>query len=176
MLKKILVATDGSDHANKAVSFAADIAAKYGAHIDFIHVLPAHATAEQVRGLIDVSRLPEPMQAEFARFEGMQHQADSSNQTALSIEIPFPAELLVAVGDVLLEEAERTAAEAGVKSVDRIWQRGDPANAILAAAKERHADLIVLGTRGLSDLKGLFVGSVSHKVSHLATCTCVTVK
>jgi len=33
-----------------------------------------------------------------------------------------------------------------------------------------------MGTRGLSDLKGLFVGSVSHKVSHLADCSCITVR
>lgn len=176
MIKSVLVATDGSDHAKKAVTLGADIAAKYGARVDFIHVLLGHAGARQVRSLVDVSRLPEEMRDELTRFEGMQRQADSSNPSVLSVEIPFPSEILVAVGDLLLEDAERTAAEAGVKTVDRIWRQGDPASAILAAAEERNSDLIVLGSRGLSDLKGLFVGSVSHKVSHLAKCTCVTVK
>jgi len=176
MFKSILVATDGSDHAKKAVTLAADIAAKYGARLDFVHVLLQHADADIVRGLVDVSRLSKEMQAEFAQFEGIQRKADSTNSSAISVEIPFPREVLVAVGDLLLQDAERTAAEAGVKTVNRIWRQGDPASAILAAAEEQKSDLIVLGTRGLSDLKGLFVGSVSHKVSHLATCTCVTVK
>ena len=49
-------------------------------------------------------------------------------------------------------------------------------DAILDCAKDRNADLIVMGTRGLSDLKGRFVGSVSHKLSHLADCTFITVR
>jgi nucleotide-binding universal stress UspA family protein len=40
MLKKILVATDGSDHARKAVDYASDIAAKYQAKVYIIHAVP----------------------------------------------------------------------------------------------------------------------------------------
>ena len=47
---------------------------------------------------------------------------------------------------------------------------------IAGLAQDRKADAIVMGSRGLSDIKGLFLGSVSHKVSHLAECTCITVK
>jgi nucleotide-binding universal stress UspA family protein len=48
MLKRILVATDGSDHARKAVEYACDIASKYDAMIYLIHVisLPPMAYAE----------------------------------------------------------------------------------------------------------------------------------
>jgi len=51
----------------------------------------------------------------------------------------------------------------------------DPAKRIVEAAHEG-ADPIVMGSRGLSDLKGLFQGSVSHKVSSRAPCTCLMVK
>jgi nucleotide-binding universal stress UspA family protein len=39
MLKKILVATDGSDHARKAIDYAADIASKYQAKVYIIHAV-----------------------------------------------------------------------------------------------------------------------------------------
>ena len=41
---------------------------------------------------------------------------------------------------------------------------GDPAQAITEAARDEKCELIVMGTRGLSNLKGMALGSVSHKV------------
>jgi universal stress protein A len=43
---------------------------------------------------------------------------------------------------------------------------GDPAKEILAVARRRRADLIVLGTEGLSGLKKLFFGSTALGVVH----------
>jgi nucleotide-binding universal stress UspA family protein len=51
---------------------------------------------------------------------------------------------------------------------------GSPVERILLAAED--ADMIFLGSRGLSGAKGLLMGSVSHKVANLADRTCVTVK
>jgi nucleotide-binding universal stress UspA family protein len=39
MIKKILVPTDGSDHAKKAIEIASDLALKYGATICLLHVV-----------------------------------------------------------------------------------------------------------------------------------------
>jgi nucleotide-binding universal stress UspA family protein len=47
---------------------------------------------------------------------------------------------------------------------------GHPADSILAAAQERHADMIVVGTRELGFLQRLFSESVSDAVSHRASC------
>ena len=47
---------------------------------------------------------------------------------------------------------------------------GDPAKAILVAAEDEKCDLIVMGTRGLSDFIGMTIGSVSHKVLHGTNC------
>jgi nucleotide-binding universal stress UspA family protein len=44
-----------------------------------------------------------------------------------------------------------------------------PARAILRVAGRFRADLIVMGSRGLSDLAGLLIGSVTHDVLHNAT-------
>ncbi len=47
---------------------------------------------------------------------------------------------------------------------------GDPAEAILDAAEDEKCDLIVMGTRGLSDFIGMALGSVSHKVLRASSC------
>ncbi len=111
MFKTIVVATDGSDHARKAVELASDIAEKFDA-----------------------------------------------------------------VGQSILDREEKIAKEKGVKDIHAEIRDGDPAHQILECAEHAAADLIVLGSRGLGDLGGLFIGSVSHKVSHLSKCTCTTVK
>ena len=58
MLKKILLATDGSDHARKAIEYASDIAAKYKATVYLIHVVPPlHSVAE-----VDVKKIQDNQQ------------------------------------------------------------------------------------------------------------------
>ncbi len=47
---------------------------------------------------------------------------------------------------------------------------GDPAEAIAVAAVDEKCDLIVMGTRGLSNLQGIALGSVSHKVLQAVEC------
>ncbi|GGG23640.1 universal stress protein [Paenibacillus abyssi] len=81
--------------------------------------------------------------------------------------IPPPVENSVA----MVEEAEHWAAEArsiiaaepGIQAEVTVLQ-GDPGKQILETAAEKEIDLIIIGSRGLSGLKELFVGSVSHYV------------
>ena len=53
---------------------------------------------------------------------------------------------------------------------------GDYANEILKLAEEKKIDMIIMGRRGLSTLKGFMTGSVSHKVAQRADCSVLTVK
>jgi len=76
----------------------------------------------------------------------------------------------------VLDSAEERAREHGVESIERMVGRGEPARAILEVAKSVGADCIVMGSRGLGDLHGLLLGSVSHKVMQLAPMTCVSVR
>ncbi|HSG91851.1 MAG TPA: universal stress protein [Pseudomonadales bacterium] len=51
-----------------------------------------------------------------------------------------------------------------------------PAQAILRQAKELAVDAIVMGSRGRSDLAGLVLGSVSHRVLHTAPCRVILIR
>lgn len=53
---------------------------------------------------------------------------------------------------------------------------GDPATEIIEIEKKEKADLIVIGSRGLGTIKGVFLGSVSQKVTHHAKCPVLIVK
>lgn len=71
-----------------------------------------------------------------------------------------------------LEKAEQVTAplkrlieESGIAHEVLILE-GDPVRAIIDVAGDEKCDLIVMGTRGLSDLQGMALGSVSHKVIH----------
>lgn len=60
--------------------------------------------------------------------------------------------------------------------VERCLVEGDPADEILAAARQGNCDLIVLGTHGRTGLARLLMGSVAEKVLRNASCPVLTVK
>jgi hypothetical protein len=51
----------------------------------------------------------------------------------------------------------------------------DPASAILAAAQDTGADMLVVGNRGMSGRKEFLLGNVPDRISHSARCTVVIV-
>lgn len=53
---------------------------------------------------------------------------------------------------------------------------GNVGESIVRYAKENNIGMIIMGTRGESDLAGLILGSVSHQVLHLAKCPVLFVK
>jgi nucleotide-binding universal stress UspA family protein len=66
----------------------------------------------------------------------------------------------------LVERICSEVAAAGPKAKARVDQAltGHVAQAIVDAAVAEGVDLVVMGSRGLSDLRGLMLGSVTHKV------------
>lgn len=78
----------------------------------------------------------------------------------------------------LAEWAAEELRSAGAKARAEIRdsRSGGVARAILAAAQDYQPSLIVLGTRGLTNLQGLLVGSVSFKVLHLGHCAVLPVR
>lgn len=53
---------------------------------------------------------------------------------------------------------------------------GQPAQEIVAAARESKCDSIMLSTRGLTGLDRYLIGSVAHRVAQLAVCPVVLVR
>jgi len=174
MIKTILVPVDGSDHAGKALSLASDLAAKYRARIILLHALLWFTRAETLRRLANRRALSRQMRDLLDSYESDLRMAMEAE--AAFVPVPAPRELLEAIGRQILDRAMAAAKKAGVKKVAAVMVGGDPADAILERAKREKADMIVLGSRGLGDFKGLVLGSVSHKVGSRAECTCVTVK
>lgn len=170
MWKTILTATDGSDHARKAVTLAADLASKYDAGLVILHVLNTGPVPEELRHLAEV-----------------EHITDSGREQVPEVPVaaaPRPGQRDAAaeyrvhqfIGQRIVEEARKMARDAGVSRVETELAEGDPSSQVLEHARNHGADAIVLGSRGLGDLRGLLMGSVSHKVSSLAPVTCITVK
>ena len=76
-------------------------------------------------------------------------------------------------GDELLTNARATV-PADVPA-ETLLREGDPAAEIVAAARERDADLVVLGTRGRGRLATFLLGSTAEQVVRGAHCPVVTV-
>jgi nucleotide-binding universal stress UspA family protein len=60
--------------------------------------------------------------------------------------------------------------------VETILEEGDPQKAILDTAKKSDANMIVIGSRGLSQIKELLLGSVSHSITKHANIPVLIVK
>lgn len=150
MFKHLLVPVDGSDHANRAIDIAADLAKHYGAKLTLIHVLTR----------VGDYRVPEELKA----FERIEHMRVTTH------------DLIEAGGREILQNAEKRAREKGATDCTCVLETGDPARLIEHTAENQGVDLIVMGRRGLGDLAGLLLGSVSHKVAQAVDCCCLTVK
>lgn len=63
----------------------------------------------------------------------------------------------------------------GVANVNSFIKPGAPARTLVSFGKERKADLIVVGSRGVGSIEKFLLGSVSLKVSGLADCPVLVV-
>ena len=149
MLKSILAAVDGSDASMRAVAFAANLTNAYNAKLTVMHV-QTHIGSSQVP-------------------EGLREYADIEHVMVTE------GDVLRSISQEILRRAQTAAVESGAREVVTIDDVGDVAERIVSFAKRHHPDLIVMGTRGLGVLKELALGSVSHKVIHLAPCPTATI-
>lgn len=175
MIRKILVALDGSVQAGKALDLAIDMTKAFDAELLAVHVVSEKPLTQGERDLADAEYREEMRQAlsGFRTDPGLaQETAEDLIKTSHNVSLIFHTTL----GRQMLSRAEQAARRKGVRSIRTILQDGDPASTIVDVANREKPDLIVMGSRGLGQVEGLLLGSVSHKVSYSADCTVVIVK
>ena len=119
MIKKILVAIDGSNHANHALDFALDIATKYSARVLLLTVVP-------------------PVFLPIPSLNVMKSQAVADASTEL--ENSFRT---------ALSQTEERAKRLTNLTVFTRLEHGNPDEVIIETAKLGDFDIIVIGSRGL---------------------------
>ncbi|CAO1669052.1 universal stress protein [Halomonas sp. TG39a] len=145
MYKRILVPIDGSENAKQALSVACKLLNKEASTLYLLHV-------------------PETLAYTTTLVWGIGAIDASANLAEREKS-----------GEQLLVQAVSSAQEEGVQHTEELLTQGDPVRVILDTANAYNVDTIVMGSRGLSDLAGVVIGSVSHKVSHSAKCRVITV-
>ena len=82
---------------------------------------------------------------------------------------------LMGVGHRAVERSVRKLSEAGF-TAEPVYQLGKPAKVIMQVASKQHADLIVMGAKGLGGIARVLLGSVSTRVAEYATCSVLVVR
>lgn len=159
MYQSILVPVDGSESAQKALEIAGKIA----------------SSAQATIYLLNVPELPEATDA-LGRAAGA-HALDTSSGEAVQtgLELIEQTKQAEQSGHGLIERI-RNASGLTNTELKTVVKTGTPAEVILEQAAALGVEAIIMGSRGMSDWKGLVVGSVSHKVMHAAECAVILVK
>ncbi|OIN10996.1 universal stress protein [Oceanisphaera psychrotolerans] len=91
-------------------------------------------------------------------------------------EMDIPDKVLSEYAREVVNHAKEHARQLGASKVRGFVKSGRPSRIIVNFAREKEADLIVVGTRGThSDKEGMLLGSVSHRVTSAAKCPVLVV-
>ncbi|KAI5318756.1 hypothetical protein L3X38_038464 [Prunus dulcis] len=164
---KVMVAIDGSEESLYALKWA----------LDLLLVGPKD-NADDVATSTGTATLEAP--------HAGSHE-NVSMVTLIHVMQPFQNYVLPAAGSAeLRKEQEEKAAAILARALEickdkmikaeTLILRGDPKDMICEATEQRHADLLVVGSRGLGMVKRAFLGSVSSYCAHHAKCPVVIVK
>ena len=141
MFNSILVALDGSEHSSRALNTAIQLAVRCESKLVLFHAIQTNTFSAGYS--IKVS--------------------DSARKVYESVGQEQAKEIL---GD-----AEILAKGKGVTNLKKVSQESKSvARSIIEASRSEDAELIVIGTRGLTGLREMAMGSVAHKVSSSADC------
>jgi nucleotide-binding universal stress UspA family protein len=160
VIHHVLVPTDGSENAERAVRFSAQVAdRRHQAEVTVIYV---HLRVQPGSlGGVSVQVPGQPLQA----VPPLQDETDAE-------ELVHAQEIV----DRAVAEIKSLVTSPDVTVTGRVVVDNRIDDGILKVANEIKADIIVMGTRGLSTLRGAIMGSVSHALIEKASCPVLIVK
>ena len=138
--QKILVGTDGSETARRAIQTAAEIAGRTGAELIVATVYSAVPPDEIAQ---------------------LEQDAPDDDQWQVAA---------VAQADELVVQGREIAAHSGTESTGRSVSGEKPGTALVDLAEDIGCDLIVTGNVGMTGAKRFLLGSVPDFIEHHAEC------
>jgi len=159
----VLIPTDFSDPASNAFRYALEEASLHRARVTLLHVLGQHSETDVYYVTGELGSSP---QGSVDLVAGGRLGGPSAPPTVVRRD--HADEALTQLQD-LVRGAFKGKWEAEVAA-------GPPAETIVRIARERQADLIVMGTHGRTGLQHVLLGSVTEQVVRLAPCPVLTVR
>ena len=151
-IKKILYATDLSETAVHAFSYAVSLANMYGAGITILHVLAEFPGEEFIANMISTDTWEEIKNRHYSE---ARDQLIGKKRDHIAIK-----EVLQAFS----EEAKADAEDQTFVTDEVLIKNGAPAEIIVQTAKERNCDLVVMGTHGHGAIADVLIGSTAKWV------------
>lgn len=155
MFEKILVPLDGSEHSQRALETAIEIAKKFSSHMVLLHVYSVTVTPVIV---------PEPTTV-----------TPAGVPVATSGEVAKMVDAARNVGREILGEGKRNVETEGIE-VDTMLKEGNSVQEIVKLAREGQFSLVVVGARGIHRIREILMGSVSEGVAKNSPCPVLVVK
>ena len=174
MIHRILVATDGSEIADRAVDRAVELAARLALPLRILCVVTDQPPGSALRDYAEAEHLGTrrepgaPVELPVAGYWSELQPGALAGAGRIS-------GVNLALSERFVDRAVRAARDAGVGAVEGRVLAGDPADVILADAAASGSDMIVLGSHGHGAVQGSLAGSVSQKVVHHARCSVLVV-
>ena len=163
-IKKILYATDLSDSAVHAFSYAVSLANLYGAGITILHVLSEFPGEDFITNMINTDTWEEIKNRHYseARDQLIGKRRDRA--------------ALKEVLEALSEEVKANGEDQNFDTDEVLIKRGTPAEIIVETAKELSCDLIVMGTHGHSAITDVLIGSTAKRVVRQSTIPVLVIR
>ena len=151
-IKKILYATDLSETAVHAFSYAVSLANMYGAGITILHVLAEFPGEQFISNMINTGTWKE---IKMRHYSEARDKLIGKKRDHIALK-----EVLQAFSEEVMADAENQT----FVTDEILIKNGAPAEIIVQTAKKHNCDLVVMGTHGHGVIADILIGSTAKWV------------